>query len=320
MTAAPIRVATRRSELAVTQSQHVADELGLLTGRPTELVYVTTQGDVTKGSLTNFGGVGVFVAAVRDAVINGEADIAVHSLKDVPTVAHPELLPAFTPVRADYRDIIYSPVASLLQDLPKGAKVGTGSLRRSAQLRALRNDLEVVDIRGNVPTRMQKADDGEVDAVVLAAAGMRRLSLTDRVTQYLDTDVMLPAPGQGSLAVEARIDLPARDRDLHKSLQRMDDFVTKVAVTSERALLNELEAGCTAPVAALARVRENPHDRNSSEVHLQGLTAAVDGSQVLRMSITGSAQNAAELGRELAQKLLDAGAAGLLGANPWGNK
>lgn len=310
---APIRVATRRSDLAVTQSQNVADQLSALTGRPNELVFVTTQGDVTSGSLTTFGGVGVFVTAVREAVINGEADVAVHSLKDVPTIPHPELLPAFNPHRADYRDALYNPNGTDLSELPAGARVGSGSLRRRAQILAIRPDLEVVDIRGNVPTRIQKADDGEVDAVVLAAAGLERLSLTDRVTQFLDTDVMLPAPGQGSLAVEARIDLPERDRDLHKALVKLDDFVTKVAVTSERALLNELEAGCTAPIAALARVRLHPSARNKSEVHLQALAALADGSQVIKMSMTGSAEDADGLGRELARRMLSEGAAGLLG-------
>ena len=275
----------------MTQAQTVADALSALTSRPAELVLVTTEGDTSPGSLVGFGGVGVFVGAVREAIVDGRADVGVHSLKDLPTAPHPDLVVVATPVREDPRDAFCGIDGATLADLPVAATVGTGSPRRASQLRALRPDLNVIDIRGNVDTRLHRVSSGDLDAVILA-----------------------PAPGQGSLGAEAAGDLAERDPDLHKALCTLDDFSTHVAVDAERAVLNALEAGCTAPVGALATVTPAPSEvKAESEVHLQAMTAAVDGSQMIRMSITGNASQAAELDREHAALLLAAGAADLLG-------
>jgi hydroxymethylbilane synthase len=298
----------------VTQAQTVADALSALTSRPAELVLVTTEGDTSPGSLVGFGGVGVFVGAVREAIVDGRADVGVHSLKDLPTAPHPDLVVVATPVREDPRDAFCGIDGATLADLPVAATVGTGSPRRASQLRALRPDLNVIEVRGNVDTRLHRVSSGDLDAVILAAAGLARLDRTSAVTEFLEPDQMLPAPGQGSLGVEAAGDLAERDPDLHKALCTLDDFSTHVAVDAERAVLNALEAGCTAPVGALATVTPAPSEvKAESEVHLQAMTAAVDGSQMIRMSITGNASQAAELGRELAALLLAAGAADLLG-------
>lgn len=317
VTHAPIRVATRRSQLATTQAQLIADELARLTGRPTELVEVTTVGDVTKGSLSSFGGVGVFVGAVREAVLDGRADVGVHSLKDLPTYPEEGLIVAAIPRREDPSDALCATSGSSLDDLAPGVCVGTGSLRRAAQLRALRPDLTVVDIRGNVETRLAKVTDGELAGVILATAGLHRLAKHSVISARLNPQVMLSAPGQGALAVETRTDLESRDADLHKALSTLDDCDTRAAVTSERAVLNELQAGCSAPVAALAVVSvsrmgsERP--RQDRDLFLQALVASTDGSQVIRLSVTGPAGDADRLGRELATELLAAGAASLLG-------
>lgn len=317
LTTTPIRVATRRSQLAVTQAQTVADALAVLTSRPAELVLVTTEGDQATGSLVSFGGVGVFVGAVREAILDGRADVGVHSLKDVPTEPHPELVIAATPPREDPRDAFCGVDGATLDDLPVAATVGTGSPRRASQLRALRPDLNVIDIRGNIDTRLGRVESGELDAVILATAGLVRIGRDSAITARLEPQQMLPAPGQGALAVEAAASLFERDPDLHKALLSLDDFSTHAAVRAERSVLNALEAGCTAPVGALATT--TPNDTNldatpeNSNIHLQAITASIDGSQMIRMSITGAAGNAEELGRELAAKLLAAGAADLLG-------
>lgn len=322
LTTTPIRVATRRSQLATTQAQTVADALSEYTGRPSQLVLVTTDGDVATGSLASLGGVGVFVGAVRDAVFDGEADVCVHSLKDLPTAAHPDFEVVAIPVREDPRDALCADEGMTLDQLPEAAVVGTGSPRRASQLRALRPDLDVVDIRGNVDTRLAKVADGECDAVILAAAGLSRLDRVDAITQRLDPIFMLPAPGQGALAVEAAVGLADRDPDLHKALLLLNDSATRAAVEAERALLNSLEAGCTAPVGALATVTarpsSDPHSSDSSlhnthNLNLHAMAAAVDGSQVIRMSIAGDIGDAEQLGRDLASQLLAAGAADLLG-------
>jgi len=317
VTLAPIRVATRRSQLATTQSQFIADGLARLTGRPTELVEVTTVGDVTSGSLASFGGVGVFVGAVREAIMDGRADVGVHSLKDLPTYPQEGLRVAAIPPREDPSDALCAATGSAIDDLAHGASVGTGSLRRAAQLRAFRPDLEVVDIRGNVETRLAKVTDGELAGVILATAGLHRLGKQKAISVRLNSHVMLPAPGQGALAVEARTDLASRDADLHKALLTLDDSTTRAAVTSERAVLNELEAGCSAPVAALAVVLEPPPGSEVAaqdrDLFLQALVASTDGSQVIRLSVTGPAGDADRLGRELAAEMLAAGAASLLG-------
>lgn len=302
-----IRIATRRSPLALAQAGAYATELARAADRPVELVEVTTTGDVTSGSLAKFGGLGVFVGAVRQAVLDGHADLGVHSLKDVPTAANPELMTYAYPERADPRDVLCSAAGVELSQLPPGSRVGTGSLRRQAQLLAARPDLHVVDVRGNVDTRLGLVASGELDAVVLAAAGLIRLDRVKAASHFLPVDVMLPAPGQGSLAVEGIIDLETRDPDLHKAVVSTDNLATRFAVIGERAVLNELEAGCSAPVGAFADMA------GGSDLQLRAIVARTDGSQQIRMNTSGPAANADALGRELADQMLRAGAAGLMG-------
>ncbi|GGQ32653.1 hydroxymethylbilane synthase [Actinomadura coerulea] len=296
----PLRLGTRKSLMATTQSQGVADALSRLTGHAVELVGVTTQGDVSKALLAQIGGTGVFVNALRDKVLSGEVDFAVHSLKDLPTSETPGIALAATPARDDARDALCGPAK--LADLPRGARIGTGSPRRVAQLRALRPDLEIVPIRGNADTRLRKVTDGELDAVVLAHAGLKRIGRLDAVSEVFDPDQMLPAPGQGSLALECRSD---RD-DLRALLGVIDDLPTRRAVTAERTVLAVLEAGCSAPVGTYAAEVDE-------RLHLTATVAAYDGSRQVRLSASGHPDAAEQLGRELADRLLAQGADQLMG-------
>lgn len=298
-----LRLGTRKSALALAQSQLVADAMRLATGREVELVHVTTEGDVSREPLASLGGTGVFVSALRDALIMGEIDVAVHSLKDLPTAGLPELETVAIPERADARDALVARDGLTLETLPSGATVGTGSPRRAAQLKALRPDLDVVNIRGNVDTRIGLVESGRVDAVVLAKAGLLRLGRLDAITETIDPSVMLPAPGQGALAVEVVRDLAGDDR--HAPLRELDDAATRAAVTAERAVLSALEAGCSAPVGALGVVSELGF--SEPELTLEALAASPDGSSVVRMSITAPLLEADAAGRQLAARLLDSG-------------
>jgi hydroxymethylbilane synthase len=314
----PLRLATRRSALALAQSRMVGQQLAALTGRPLELVEVTTQGDVDSAPLSRIGGTGVFVAAVREAVAGGAADVAVHSLKDLPTAVDPRLRLAAVPVREDPRDALISAAGGGVADLPRGATVGTGSPRRRAQLLALRPDLRVVDLRGNVDTRLARvggAPSGpdapsppdRLDAVLLAAAGLARLGRGDRISAVLEPDQMLPAPGQGALAVEVRADLDVADPDgapaLLAGLDEMDHGPTRAAVTAERSLLAALEAGCSAPVGALAEV--GPGDSGTPTLTLRAVIAGADGS-LHRGQHRGRLEAAEQIGASLAERLLAA--------------
>lgn len=316
-----VRIGTRASKLALTQSQQAADQLAAVGGFPVELVRIKTEGDVRTGSLSQMGGTGVFVAALRDALLENACDVAVHSLKDLPTGAAPGLTIAATPKRVDVRDALCARDGLKLADLPAGARVGTGSPRRAAQLRAARLDLDVVDIRGNVDTRLGRvpglagnAEDapGDLDAVVLAAAGLERISRLDVVTEFFETDVMLPAPGQGSLAIECRTaDAPGQGSPegsqgaLAQALAALNDEDTRLAVTAERAVLARLEAGCAAPVGAYAY-------RKGSMLYLEAVVCAVDGSKSVREKKASDGLTevgATLLGIEVAELLLAAGAA-----------
>ena len=302
-----IRIATRGSLLARTQSGHVADAIRESSGREVELVHVRTHGDADRTTpLASFGGVGVFVTAVREAVLRGDADVAVHSLKDLPTQPAEGLEIAAIPARQDPRDVLVARDGLTLETLPQGARVGTGSPRRAAQLLALRPDLDVVDLRGNVDTRVRAVTDGDLDAVVLARAGLARLDRLDVVSQEIGVDLMLPAPAQGALAVECRYD----DVVVLEALRRLDDAPTRAAVTAERALLAELEAGCSAPVGAYATVTVSGPGEELL-VHLTGTVVSLDGRTQVRNSVTGSAGDAEVVGRQLARDLLAAGAPGL---------
>ncbi|MET8692064.1 hydroxymethylbilane synthase [Streptomyces bauhiniae] len=315
MTDKALRLGTRRSKLAMAQSGQVADAVSRVTGRPVELVEITTYGDVSREALAQIGGTGVFVTALRDALVRGEVDFAVHSLKDLPTTQPEELALAAVPVREDPRDVIVARDALKFTDLPRGARIGTGSPRRMAQLNAYARthglDIETVAIRGNVDTRIGYVHEGRLDAVVLAAAGLNRIGRIDEVTDFLSVDTVLPAPGQGALAIECA----ASDADLVAALGELDDPHTRAAVTAERSLLAALEAGCSAPVGALADLfTDGPVIK---EMRLRGVVGTTDGSRMVQQSTTGSVplthDGAMALGRELATEMLAQGAAGLMG-------
>ncbi len=327
MSTKPLRLGTRRSKLAMAQSGQVAEAVSQVTGRPVELVEITTYGDVSREHLAQIGGTGVFVTALRDALARGEVDFAVHSLKDLPTTQPEDLVLAAIPVREDPRDVIVARDALKFADLPRGARIGTGSPRRMAQLNAYARshglDIHAVPIRGNVDTRIRYVHDGELDAVVLAAAGLSRIGRLDEVTDFLSIDTVLPAPGQGALAIECAAD----DAALIAALGELDDPFTRVAVTAERSLLAALEAGCSAPVGALADLPplSAPLERGYSraggqivnEMRLRGVVGTTDGSRTVQLSTTGPVpethDGAMALGRELAAEMLAQGAAGLMG-------
>jgi len=305
MSAITIRLGTRRSALATTQSGWVADRLREL-GHAVEMVEITTFGDTSTASLSSIGGTGVFVTALRTALLSGEIDVAVHSLKDLPVAPEPGLRIAAIPVREDARDALVARDGLTLGELPAGSVVGTGSPRRAAQLAALGLGLHVMDIRGNVDTRISLVHNGSCDAVLLARAGLARLGRLDEVTESLDPLQMLPAPGQGALAVECREDR----HDLVDALAPLDHADTRAAVTAERALLAALEAGCTAPIGALAEVAEGEH---GSELFLRAFAGSEDARIELRRSSTGPLDEPERLGRDLAAVLLADGAAEIPG-------
>ncbi len=300
-----LRLGTRRSALATTQSTWVAERLREL-GHEVELVEISTTGDRDSTTpIAQLGGTGVFVSALRAALLAGQVDLAVHSLKDLPTTAEVGVTTAAVPTREDPRDALVARDGLTLGELPSGSTVGTGSPRRRAQLAALGLGLEVADLRGNVDTRLRAVTEGRLDAVVLAAAGLRRLGRTAEVTELLDPLQMLPAPGQGALAVEVRAD----DGATAAIVQGLDDVDTRCCVTAERALLSELEAGCSAPVGALAEVVEGTE---GPELSLRAVVSTTDGSAELRRSLIGDPADPTTLGRRLARILLDDGAADLM--------
>ena len=296
-----LRIGTRPSALAVAQTTQVADRLRAA-GHPCELVHVSTPGDRSSAPVAELG-VGVFVSALRDALAAGEVDLAVHSYKDLPTAPDPRLVLAAVPQREDPRDALVARDGMVLGELPSGSRVGTGSARRKAQLDALGLGLEVVPIRGNVDTRVRKVAAGELDAVVVAAAGLRRLGRIGEATELLDPVQMLPAPAQGALAIECRAEDPALADVLAAVL---DDEPTRAAVTAERAVLAALEAGCSAPIAALADVVSDLTDDGAvvDRVSLRAVVGTAEGA-LLRASATGDMDVAEKLGAALAAELLD---------------
>jgi hydroxymethylbilane synthase len=304
-----LRVGTRPSALARAQSALVAAGLEQALNRPVALVHVSTHGDESGAPISSFGTTGVFVSAVREALLAGEIDCAVHSYKDLPTAPAEGLTLAAVPPREDPRDVLVARDGLTLGELPVGSRIGTGAPRRVAQLRALGLGLEMVAVRGNVDTRIGKVADGELDGVILARAGLARLARLAQVTETLDPLQMLPAPAQGALAVECR----TGDDDVEKLLSGLDDPYTRAAVAAERSLLATLEAGCSAPVAALAEVVEGDE---GMEIFIRGSVTALDGSDSVRLSATGPLTDAVAVGQRLARELLDVGAAALMGERP----
>jgi hydroxymethylbilane synthase len=301
-----LRLGTRRSALALAQSDLVAQELRDA-GHAVELVELTTAGDRSDATVADLG-VGVFVNELRRALLAGEIDFAVHSLKDLPTQPAEEIALAAVPRRGDPRDALVARNGATLSDLPQGSRVGTGSPRRTAQLRALGFGLDVVPIRGNVDTRIAKVTSGEFDAVVVAVAGLDRLGRREVATEVIDPGQLLPAPGQGALAIECR----AQDEGLAAALAAtLDDATSRAAVAAERVLLARLEAGCSAPVGALADVAVG--DEGEGEIYLRAVVANIDGSRAIRLSTTGALDDPESVGNRLAANLLDAGAADLIG-------
>jgi hydroxymethylbilane synthase len=305
---APIRLGTRASALATTQSRWVADRLARALGREVELVEISTDGDRDPQPLAQLGGTGVFVSALREALLEGRIDVAVHSLKDLPTGPAAGVALAAVPLREDPRDVVVARDGLTLGELPAGSRIGTGSPRRAAQLHALGLGLEIADIRGNVDTRISKVREGTYDAVVLARAGLARLGRLEEATEVLDPLQMLPAPGQGALAVETR-----EGDDLARDVATLDDARTRAAVTAERAVLATLEGGCAAPIGALAEVVEG---EEGEELWVRAIALSPDGSLAVRMSATGDPTDAAGVGHRLAEQMLDEGAGQLTETQP----
>ena len=307
MTERVLRIGTRGSALALAQANNVADAIRAA-GCPVEVIVVRTTGDESMAPINQLG-VGVFTTRLRESLANHEVDFAVHSCKDLPTAPDPRLTLAAVPVREDPRDALVARDGLVLGELPSGAKVGTGSPRRAAQLTALGLGLEVVPIRGNVGTRIEKMRSGELDAVLLARAGLARLGRLDEITETLDPLQMLPAPGQGALALECRVD----DLETEHRLGALNDPATRAAITAERAMLGGLGSPCGSVIGALGDVVEDLDDSVEGQIRyfeslsLRGVAATVDGALV-RASITGKTTEAESLGRALAAELLDLGA------------
>ncbi|GAA66361.1 hydroxymethylbilane synthase [Pseudoalteromonas arctica] len=294
-----VRIATRKSALALWQAEFVKAELERFHADVrVELVPMSTQGDIILDTpLAKIGGKGLFVKELEQAMLDGRADIAVHSMKDVP-VEFPDGLELYTICeREDPRDAFVSNNFANLNELPQGAIVGTSSLRRQCQIKALRPDLDIRDLRGNVNTRLGKLDDGQYDAIILAAAGLIRLKMSKRIADYIEPEVSLPANGQGAVGIECRID----DEVTKALLAPLEHTQTRIRVNAERSMNRYLEGGCQVPIGAYALV-------DGEQVHLRGLVGAVDGSEILRDEVTGHVNDAEELGIELAKKLLAQGA------------
>lgn len=294
----PLRIGSRGSVLAQWQANHVRDRLAREAGVQSEIILIKTSGDrFQQANVSQIGLKGVFIKELEDALLEGRVDLAVHSMKDVPT----EMLSGLTfPAickREDVRDCLVAAKRLKLAELPSGARVGTSSLRRQSQLRHHRPDLELLELRGNVDTRLRKVEHGEYDAIVLAKAGLDRLGWSEKITEVLSTDISLPAVGQGALGIEARAD----EREVLEVLARLNHAATRFGVTAERALLEELEGGCQVPLGAWGRVEEG-------ELILDACVLSVDGVEYIRRRAAGYPRQAEQLGHELARELLAAGA------------
>lgn len=294
-----IRIATRKSPLALWQANFVKQNL-LLAHKDlkVELIPMVTQGDIILDSpLSKIGGKGLFVKQLEQAILNNEADIAVHSIKDIPAQFPEGLMLATICQRDEVRDAFVANKYTFLNDLPEGAIVGTSSLRRQCQLRSHFPHLIIKDLRGNVGTRLNKLDEEQYDAIILASVGLKRLSLEHRITQYIDTDLILPAVGQGAIGIESRTD----DKQILDIISVLDDKKSRACIQAERAMNNALQGGCQVPIAGYCSL-------NNDQLMLQGLVGRVDGSKIIKQQITGCINEAESLGEELAQQLLNQGA------------
>jgi hydroxymethylbilane synthase len=298
-----IRIATRKSPLALWQAEHVAAALTAANpGLEVELAAMSTQGDkILDTPLAKIGGKGLFVKELEQGMLDGSADIAVHSMKDVPVELPDGLHLAVIMAREDPHDAFVSNHFESIEDLPKGSRVGTSSLRRESQLAARRPDLEILPLRGNVNTRLRKLDDGKFDAIILAAAGLLRLGFGERIRMRIDTDDSLPAIGQGAIGIECRSD----DHRVNSLIEPLHDAETAACVAAERAMNHRLQGGCQVPIAGHATL-------DGDMIQLRGLVGEVDGSQIIRGQIAGAATDAEALGTALADDLLERGAADIL--------
>ena len=296
-------VGTRGSKLALWQAEHVKGTIEEKFPEWTvEISIIKTKGDkIQDVPLAKVGGKGLFVKEIEEALLDGRIDIAVHSMKDMPAEIPEGLCIGAVPARETPSDVLISKNGSELFELKKGAKIGTSSLRRGAQLKHSRSDVEIVPLRGNLDTRLRKLEEEDLDAIVLAAAGVKRLGLEHRITQYLDDSVMLPAVGQGALCIEIRKDDPV----VGPVIAALDDKSTRTVVVGERAFLHRLEGGCQVPIAAHGRL-------DGEAIELTGLVADLDGITVFRETVSGPAENAKELGTRLAERILEKGAGPIL--------
>ncbi len=298
-----VRIATRKSPLALWQAEHVRDALLVAhPGLQIELLKMTTQGDkILDSPLAKIGGKGLFVKELEQGLLEMRADIAVHSMKDVPAEFPSGLCLAVVLAREDERDAFVSNAHATLESLPHGARVGTSSLRRQCQLSARRPDLQILTLRGNVNTRLAKLDAGEYDAIILASAGLLRLNMADRITQYMEPDISLPAVGQGAIGIECR----EGDARIHALLAVLNDEPTFIRITAERAMNRRLEGGCQVPIAGHAVL-------HGSNLTLRGLVGSPDGREMVRGEVSGPQCDAEALGIKLADDLLARGAAVIL--------
>lgn len=293
-----LRIGSRGSLLALWQANHIRERMSREAGVDSEIVIIKTSGDrFQQGNVNQIGLKGVFIKELEDALLANRVDLAVHSMKDVPTEIPRGLAMAAICRREDVRDALVAKSGAKLDQLPAGARVGTSSLRRQSQLRHHRPDLDLRELRGNMDTRLLKAENGEYDAVVLAKAGLDRLGWSARITEVLSTDVSLPAVGQGALGIEARAD----DAKVMKLLAQLDDAETRAGVTAERALLARLEGGCQVPLGAWGRIEEG-------QLVLDACVLSLDGTDYLRKRTIGSPADAETIGRNLAEEMLAAGA------------
>jgi hydroxymethylbilane synthase len=303
MTDSRLRIATRKSPLALWQANHVRD--ALLVRHPeldVELLTMTTQGDkILDTPLAKVGGKGLFVKELETGMLEGRADLAVHSMKDVPVEFPQGLCLAAVLPREDPRDVLISNTCSSIDELPQGARLGTSSLRRQSQLRARRPDLQILDLRGNVNTRLSKLDNGEYDAIMLAAAGVKRMGWEARITEFLPPEQFLPAIGQGAIGIEIRDD----DARLHELVAELNDAQTAIRISAERALNEALQGGCQVPIAGYSEI-------SHGVILLRALVGRPDGTELVQGVISGKPEDAEELGRVLAEDLLSRGAKQIL--------